>query len=717
MTLLTSLPPIDPTPLEQLAQTRSFQAGRPVHPKPTPDGKAVLFLRSGPRDARQTLFSFDVASGQTTEVLTPEAVLQGAQETLTVAEKAQLERQRVSARGFTHFQLSPDGTKLLTALSGKLYVVERATGRVTRLPAGPGACLDPSFSPDGRLVAWVRDHDVEVLSLADLTVHAVTTGGTETRPHGLAEFIAQEEMSRFRGYWFSPDARQVLYQASDLSQLERFGVADPMRPEAEPERFFYPRPGKANAQVKLGLVSVDGGPTTWVQWDATAFPYLATVTWPAHGPLTVLVQNREQTKEQLLAVDAATGQTRVLVTEEDEAWLNLAQDFPAWLPDGSGFFWFTERHGGNEIELRRADGSLDGSWVGPEAGFIGEGGFVAWDEKAKTLFFLAGARPTDQHLYQVTRGGSPVQVKTATPEHAHLQVEATDAAQLFVLTTTTFTSLPVTTVLRRDGSLAGTVPSVALAPSIALHQELVHLEPSDRWARVNRPRTFLPGHRYPVILEVYGGPGRQQVSETPRGAFIAQWLADQGFVVVTLDGRGTPRRGRAFERALKYDFATAPMEDQVAGLRALGQRFPELDLQRVGVYGWSFGGYLAALLGVSRGDVVKSAVAGAPVTEWLDYDTHYTERYLGLPQAHPEAYARSSLLPRAPEAKRPLLLVHGTADDNVYFLHTLKLSDALFRAGKPHQVLPLTNFTHMVPEPLVTQRLYERIAAFFRETL
>jgi dipeptidyl-peptidase-4 len=196
-----------------------------------------------------------------------------------------------------------------------------------------------------------------------------------------------------------------------------------------------------------------------------------------------------------------------------------------------------------------------------------------------------------------------------------------------------------------------------------------------------------------------------------------QWLANQGFVVVRLDGRGTPGRGREWERAISHDLATIPAQDQIAGLKALGARFAEMDMARIGAYGWSFGGYMAALLAMKHGDVVKYGVAGAPVSDWLDYDTHYTERYLGVPNGPSPAYEVSSLLTYAKDAKGGLLLIHGTADDNVYFSHTLKLSDALFRAGKAHEVLPVANLTHMVPEPLIMQRQWERIARAFKEHL
>ncbi len=707
----------DPQFLREYAETRRYLAGRPERPRFSPDGKSVIFLRSAANDSRQLLYELELASGQTKELLSPESLLQGASETLTAAEKARLERQRVSARGFTSYQLSTDGSKLLVVLSGKLYVVERVSKKTTQLKTGDGACIDPKFSPDGSRVGYVRDNDVHVVDLASNKESRVTTGGTELKPNGLAEFVAQEEMSRFSGYWFSPDGKSIIFQKTDHTGLERFGVADPMHPEAEVDRFFYPRPGKKNAEVALAIIPVTGGKAVEVQWDRAAFSYVTTVKWPKAGALSVVVQNREQTKAQLLAIDPKTGKSTLLVSEEDAAWLNINQDVPAWLPDGSGFFWDSERNGGHELELRKADGSSPVTWVKKEAGYRGELGFVGFDAKTRTLYFLGGDDPTQSLLFKVNEGKAPERVKVSEGRATETALLGDDGAALLVNSTSSH-AMPKWVVTKADGAKVADLPSVATEPKLALNIEFLTLAPPLAMrAAIIRPKDFKKGTKYPVVLNVYGGPGHLEVLETMRENLVLQWLANQGFIVVKVDGRGTPRRGRDYERAIKFDFATTVANDQIDGLKQLGAKVPELDLSRVGVYGWSFGGYLAALLALSKGDSIKSAVAGAPVVDWHDYDTHYTERYLGLPDAQPKAYEVSSLLSYVKDAKRPILLIHGTADDNVYFLHSLKLSDAMFKAGKPHSVLPLSNFTHMVPDPLVTERLWERIALTFKETL
>ncbi|NVJ25498.1 DPP IV N-terminal domain-containing protein [Myxococcus sp. AM011] len=699
--------------LRQLTETRNFSSGRPVSVRVTPDEKQVLFLRTQATSNVQTLYAFDVESGQTKEVLTPEAILKGTDETLTPEEKARRERMRVSARGFTSYQISDDGTRLLVPLSGRLYVVERASGKVTELKTGPGV-LDPRFSLDGKQVAYVRENDVYRIDIAANKEQRVTKGGTDTKTHGVAEFVAQEEMSRFSGYWWSPDAKSVAYTESDTAEVEKLTIVDVMHPERGGEIFAYPRPGKPNAKVRLGVTPVTGGKTTWVQWDSARYPYLATVTWPKGAPLTILVQNRVQTEQQLLAVDPATGKTRELLVEKDSAWLNLEQDFPLWLEDGSGFLWYTERNGGPEVEQRKADGSLERSVVKPDAGFRNLSRFV---QKDRTLYFNGGPNPTQSALWRVKAGGAPERV-TGNKEGLEGGSASRDG-NVLVVNDSSLKAMSRTQVLRADGKKLGELPEVAQEPPFIPNTEVRQVGPKRFWASITRPRDFKPGKKLPVIVEVYGGPTTTVVHHSMAAHLLPQWMADHGFIVVKFDGRGTPLRGAAWEREVKYDFATITIEDQAAAIQELAKELPEIDINRVGIEGWSFGGYMAALAALKRPDVFKAAVAGAPVVDWLDYDTHYTERYLGLPQEHPEAYEASSLLTYAKTDKPigKLLLIHGTADDNVYFFHTLKLSDALFRAGKPHELLPLSGLTHMVPDPLVKERQWERVMDHFKKNL
>ncbi|RYZ39855.1 MAG: S9 family peptidase, partial [Myxococcaceae bacterium] len=430
----------------------------------------------------------------------------------------------------------------------------------------------------------------------------------------------------------------------------------------------------------------------------------------------LVVQNRLQTEEQVLAVEPSTGKTRVLLTEKDAALINLHQDFPLWLEDGSGFFWYTERNGASEVELRKANGELDRSVVKPGAGFRGLSRYVQADQ---TLFFMGDPNPTESHLWRVKDGGAPVKVATGNTGPGLEMGMVSKNGGLFVLSTQGPKAMPRTMVMKGDGKKLGELPEVAQEPPFTPNFEVRQVGPRKFWTALVKPRNFKPGTKLPVIVEVYAGPTTTVVHQSMAAHLLSQWMADKGFLVVKVDGRGTPLRTAEWNRVVKHDFATVTLDDQIEAVQALAKQVPEMDLQRVGITGWSFGGYMAALAALKRPDFFKAAVSGAPVVDWRDYDTHYTERYLGLPEETPQAYEVSSLLTYAKKDApiSALLLLHGTADDNVYFFHTLKLSDALFRAGKPHQLLPLSGLTHMVPDPLVTERQYERVMAHFQQNL
>ncbi|MBC7879880.1 MAG: DPP IV N-terminal domain-containing protein [Anaerolineae bacterium] len=705
---------VDTKFLTDFAVTRGFTLGRPTKPRFTPDSKSILFLRSEPRSVLLRLYEFDLATKTTRVLLTPEQILKGADEKLSPEEAARRERMRISTRGFSSFEISPDGSQVLVSLSGKLYVLSRKEGTFRQLATSAGTLLDPKFTPDGRSIAYVLDSDLYRFDLVSFKEQRVTTGGTEDISHAQAEFVAQEEMGRLSGYWWSPDAKQVAYQQTDARDVETWAPADPAKPEQLPYSQRYPRPGKHNVKVRLGVTSATGGETNWISWDHERYPYLATVKWEKSSPLTLLVQDRKQKEMVLLTADPETGKTRELLRETDSAWLNLDQDMPSWLPDGSGFLWTSEREGARQLELRDKSGSLVRVLVPGSFGYIPESDIPnRIDATGKQVYFRASTDPTQSQLYRIAlSGGEPEALSTGFGLHSAVySFDHTLAVEGMI----TPKALNRWAVRKMEGTVLGELPSVSEEPPFIPNTEFVQV--GDYYCSIVRPTNFDPKQRYPVIDYVYGGPGAQQVTASMGSQLRAQWWADQGFIVVAIDGRGTPRRNRAWERAIKNSFGTIPLQDQVDALTALGKRYPELDLGRVGITGWSFGGYMSALAVLRRPDFFKAAVAGAPVVDWLDYDTHYTERYLGLPEENPLGYKESSLLTYADNLQRPLLLVHGTSDDNVFFLHTLKLTDQLFRAGKNYELLTLSGFTHMVYDPQIRERLEERLVRFFRENL
>jgi dipeptidyl-peptidase 4 len=703
--------PIGPDPqfIEQYAATLRFTLGTPQSFQFVPDGRAVLFLRSGPRSFVRDLYELDLddlGAGRERLLARAETLL-GGEERLSPEEKARRERMRLTARGIATYDLSEDGARVLVPLSGRLFVLDRRSGAVQPLPEAGGFPLDPRFSPDGTRVACVREGDLRVVDLASGTERRLTTGASKTLTHGLAEFVAQEEMGRREGYWWSPDSRTIAYEEADTAKVDVLHIADPMHPENAADAWPYPRPGRNNAEVRLGLVPAAGGATVWVSWDREAYPYLAAARWRREGPLTLLVQNREQTEERLLAVDPASGQTRLLVAESDAAWLNLSQSVPRWLPAGAGFLWISERTGEPRLELRAADGSPR-RWLTPEG--FGLHTLLGVDPAGASAYVTASANPTEDHIWRVPLGaGAPVAL-THGPG-LHRAVWARDGAAS-VWTEAELAGGRSWSVHRGDASAAGSLRSVGERPPFSPNLELTTVGPLAYHAAIVRPRGFQSGRKYPVIVSVYGGPGVVVTRSDPWDYLVDQWMADHGFILFKMDGRGTPGRGRAWERAIKGNLIDLQLADQVAGLAAAGAKYPELDLTRAGMFGWSFGGYFSAMAAMRRPDVFKAAVAGAPVADWQDYDTHYTERYLGLPRQNPEGYRKSSVLTYCPGLEVPLLVVHGTADDNVYFVHSLKLTDALFRAGRPYEFLVLPGFTHMVPDPAVQRTLEERILGF-----
>jgi dipeptidyl-peptidase 4 len=699
--------------LRQYAETYRFSLGRPRSAQVTADGSAVLFLRSQPRSFVQDLYEFDCQSGRERVLLTADKVLAGSDEKLSAEEKALRERLRLAARGIARFDLSDDGAKVLVPLSNRLFVIERSSGKSTEVKSASSAFpLDPNLSPDGTKLACVRDGEIYVTDLATGEERKITSGAGGTISNGTAEFAAQEEMDRIHGYWWSPDSRLIAYQQTDTAGLETFHILDPLHPEHEPNVWPYPRCGTKNASVRLAIASASGGDSRWVDWDREKYPYLAKVVWEENSPLTILVQNRHQTEEILYAVNEETGALSELLRETDPAWINLASSSPKWLKDGSGFLWLSERTGEWSLELHSRAGKLIRTLTPPGFGLIDPAGV---DDERKMAYVAASTDPTQTHLFSLALvGGEPKKLTTERGNHGFSFGKKGD---VYLHSYSLADGRAGTKVCRAGGESIGELQSVAEEPPFLPKMELVTVGNRSFHAAVIRPRSFAAGKKYPVIVHVYGGPHSLTVNSSPRGSLLLQWLADQGFVVVSLDGRGTPRRGRDWERAIKNNLIDVPLEDQVSGLQSLGKKYPELDLSRAGITGWSFGGYFSAMAAMRRPDVYKAAIAGAPVCDFRDYDTHYTERYMGLPDENKAGYEASSVLTWCKDLSVPLLIIHGTADDNVYFLHSLKMTEALFRAGKKFEFLPLAGFTHMVPDPEVTIRLQSRIALFFKEHL
>lgn len=702
-------PAIDAEAIAALAATRGYSLGSPRPVGLMPDGD-LLFLRTGPRSFIAELFQLDADTGAVTKLAAAADLVKTTEVQLSAAEKAKRERLRMSLRGIVSVTASKDGKRLLIPLGSELFVMDRADGKARTVNVGGGYPDSPLLSPDGRRIAFIRDRDVWVVDVDGGKPVRVTRSTDPAVSFGAAEFVAAEELDRTAGTWWSPTGDRLIIQRTDERAVDTLYVANPRHPDQAPTPFRYPRAGSTNATVGFDIYPAKGGRATPIQWDATAFPYVHHVAWPKAGAPTMVVLNRAQTELRVLAINPATGKTTVIVTESNPAWINTSGG-PVWSADGKSFLWRREHADGWALERKAADGAPIDTVIVAGRGFAGDFGV---DDDTGEIWYSAGS-PVDTQLYSVVPGQPTVQ-RTQTAGSHRVGVAPSGGTRLIVANGVDGSRRQ--TLVRRDGTVIAEVPSVA-EDSPALPTTVVsEVAGAERtyWTAVTRPRNFDPSKRYPVVLQVYAGPGVTTVSKNPRVYFRDQLLADTGFIVVRGDGRGTPGRGEAWERAITRDLITVPLADQVEILERLGARHREMDLNRVGVVGWSFGGYFSAMAPLLRPDVFKAGVAGAPVTDWRLYDTAYTERYMGMPGENPNGYDATSAVVNAAKLTRPLLIIHGLTDDNVYAAHSLALTEALFAAGKPYEFIALSG-THMVTDPTSEAALMTRQIEFFRAHL
>ncbi|HEY5920669.1 MAG TPA: DPP IV N-terminal domain-containing protein [Kofleriaceae bacterium] len=706
-------PALDAQLLADAAATYNFRLGQPNALAVTADG-AVLFRRTPPREFVADLYEFDVMTGTEKRLVSVAELLATGDEQLSDAEKARRERSRTATRGVVDIDVSTDGRSVLVPLAGKFYLIDRSTGQRRAIDPG-GSAYDPHLAPDGSRIAFVRDGDLWIIDVAGGAARRLTQH-PEGLEYAVADFAAQEELGRTRGYWWSPDSKQLVFQRSDTRKMDTLYVADPRHPEKPPVPFKYPRAGRPNATVDLGVIAVSGGEPRWLTWSLDKYPYLARVAWTAHGPLSIVVLSREQQDLALIAFDA-TGESKTLLTEHDNAWVNVPSSragmgykpgAPLWLPDGT-FLWMTESFGDAwTLELRSRDGALVRRVTKPDLGLrelIGvENNMAIVQASADPLYSSIWRVPLD--------GGEPV---AGSKDRG---VITGDYENGVLVMSMSLQSGGKRVAVVKDAAMSRDLTSVAEQPKLVptTKVESVTVEGRTHYVAITRPRGFDPDRKYPVLLKVYAGPHAQYVDNARDGYVMDQWYADAGFIVVRSDNRGTPHRGAKWERAIVEDLITVPLADQVGALQAVGARYKELDMTRVGVTGWSFGGYFAAMAVLLRPDVFHAAVAGAPVTDWRLYDTAYTERYMRMPEHNVAGYERTSALTHAAKLSRPLLLVHGITDDNVHFAHTLALIEALYVAHKRAEVITLSS-THMVPDPKLNLAKEQVQIDFFRQHL
>ncbi len=711
----------------QFARTRRFSLGVPRHLTVSPDGRRVLFVRTGSgTDPVGRLWQYEDGEER---LLADPALLVGAGSG-AVPEEERLRRERARERSVGVVSYATDAAVRLAAfaLSGALWAVRTDDGAPFPVPAA-GPVVDPRPSPDGRHIAYVTGRCLHVVDVAGGDRQLARAESPDVS-YGLPEYVAAESMHRMRGHWWAPDSRRLLVARVDTGRVARRYLADPADPAKPPRVIAYPAAGTPNAEVGAYLVALDGERVE-VAWDRTAYEYLVDAGWDAHGPF-LAVQSRDQRTLRTLAVDPVTGATEVRHERTDPAWVELVPGTPARTASGA---LVVPEDAGDTRYL-----TVGGRRVTPEGLQLCE----VLGVEGESVLFTASEDPLETHVWRhqpehgnqrlsrgpgrysgVARGGTVV-LAGSTPGGEEVSVvrEPGAAPAGGAAGGSSDGSAPAEVPDGGGSSHApGEGPAHGVAEGSGAHAVIASfaeepvIAPRPRHltlgARQLRGTLFLPSwHRegaekLPVLVDPYGGPGMQKVGRT-RDWFVcvSQWFAEQGFAVLAVDGRGTPGRGPAWEKTIHGDQLTPALEDQVDALHAAAAHCGDLDLTRVGIRGWSFGGYLAAGAVLHHPDVFHAAVAGAPPTDMRLYDSHWKERYLGHPDQYPENYARSSLAGRGHLLRRPLLLVHGLADDNVAVAHTLRFSAELLAAGRPHSVLPLSGATHAPADAVNEQLLY-----------
>ena len=678
------------------ARTRRFTLGAPRGATVSPDGGRVAFLRSGSgTDPVTCLWSYEVETGEERLVVDPRELDATDVEDLPAEERARRERAREQAGGIVAFATDRALTRAVFPLSGKLFVADFAGGLAPRLVRTEGPVVDPRLDPAGERIAYVAGGAVHVHVLASGATSTLVSPESPQVTYGLADFAAAEEMGRMRGFWWSPEGEHLAVARVDESPVRTWWIADPANPGSEPTKVAYPAAGTANAAVSLEVVGLDG---TRVPVDVSD-EYLVDVVWDTHG-LLVQTQPRDQRALRTFAVDPATGAATLLDERTDEIWVEIVPGVPCRTAAGA-LVQVDDREGARRLVV-------DGEPVTPTSLQVR----AVQDVEGETVLFSASEDdPTSVAVWTWSPAGLE-RISPAVGMHGGRLAGGT-----LVLGSRDLDG-PPRTVVHAFGA-EHRLESHAVVPPLEPRIRLLRAGERELATALLLPSWWEPGTPLPVLMDPYGGPHAQRVVTDRNAHLTSQWFAEQGFAVVVVDGRGTPGRGPEFERAVHLDLAQPVLDDQIDALRALAVEHPDLDLTRVGIRGWSFGGYLSALAVLRRPDVFHAAVAGAPVTDWALYDTHYTERYLGHPDVEKAAYERTSLLvdAAAPGDHRPLLLVHGLADDNVVAAHTLQLSSALLAAGRAHQVLPLSGVTHMTPQEVVAENLLLLQVEFLKEAL
>ncbi len=711
--------------IERIFQSPSLDGSAPKKLKLSPDGKYVTYIKGKDSDfERYDLWAYELASGENRLLFNADDLHTG-NEALSDEEKARRERMRVFGSGIIDYHWSSDATALLFPLAGDAYYaklsdIQAGDKKAKRLLNTSAFETDLRFSPKGNYISFIRNQNLYALNILTGKEKAITSEGGGNIKFGMAEFIAQEEMSRMTGYWWSPDERQIAFTKVDESPVEEITRSEIYADSIKVITQRYPSTGTSNVKIELGVANIESGNTQWVDMGEEEDRYLTRAKWMNDKVLSYQWQSRDQKTLMLQSFDTSTKQQKTLVTEKDQTWLNLHKDL-RFLKASEQFVWASERDGFKHLYLYSNSGKLirqltQGKWVVNE--------LVAIDEGRGLLYFTGRKdSPTEKYLYSVQINDEQNNIKRISKRDGYHSITASKDSTIYVDKYSTINSPPQVSLHKMNGDHITWLSEnkVDKKHPLAAYQES-WVEPefgtikaedgTDLYYRIYKPKRLKGKH--PVVVYTYGGPIAQVVTNRWAGnrGLLFQHLANKGYVVFSLDNRGSNYRGKAFENPIYQAMGDVEVRDQVTGVKFL-RTLDFVDAERIGVYGHSYGGYMALMTMFKAGDYFKAGVSGAPVTDWLLYDTHYTERYMGHPNQVPDAYEASSVFPYAKDLKGPLLIYHGMADDNVLFKHSTKLYKHLQDEAIQFEVMDYPGKKHSIRGKKTGTHLYSTIVSFF----
>jgi dipeptidyl-peptidase-4 len=710
--------PFDTITIEQVARFPRPGTVVPGALRFTPDSKALTYLFSAEGSLVRSLWRYDLATGDTTILAGPPPAT-SREATLSREEELRRERARQRELGVTSYEFAKDSPEpvILIPVGGKLQVIRGAAAEPREVPGVEGA-VDPHLNRTGAAVAYVRDGDLYTISPDGGEPRRLTHDAADGLTNGLADFIHQEELDQDRGFWWSDDGRSIAFVRADARHIPSYPIVHQGKEKWDAEHHRYPFAGDPNARLQLGVVSLDDGMVRWMDLGGDDDIYLPRTWWTPDGRLRAEILSRDQKRLQLVTFDGESGACRVLIDERREPWINLNHD-TRFLKSGE-ILRASEATGFNHLYLHDRDGRelrqlTSGEWLVT--------GVVSVDEERRQVYFT-GTRESvlERHLYRVSLDGGDIERLTDEPG-SHGAAVSPDG-EWYVDFHSTLVHAPTVTLRRTDRSSSTVLFENAgnSAEELGLDApEFVHMSADDGtplYGAIYRPPAFDRSKKYPLIVSVYGGPHAQRVAAEWSNTvdLRAQWLARQGYLVFKLDNRGSANRGLAFEAHLNRRFGTVEVEDQAAGVRYLAKN-DAADIERVGVYGWSYGGYMTLLCMTKEPDLFRVGVAGAPVVDFADYDTGYTERYMGTPDENREGYTEGSVLTHVRNLRGKLMVVHGMVDENVHFRNTARLLVALAEEQKPYDLLLFPEERHMPRDAKGLEYQERRVLEYFTEHL